>query len=486
MAGVLLIGEAIERRADPVNSLGVAGLIMLAVRPEDLFDPGFQLSFAATLGIVALYRPIITLFPDGLRRENHPWGKWVIAPLAVSLAAQVATAPITVYHFSRLSIIGLVANLIIVPATGLSMTLGVMASLFGLWLSPVATLFNGCNWVVLHLTIKATKLFAAVPWASFDIARPSIVFLIIYTIAVTSLIKVHTSIVARKVLIFTILFSIDVSLWLPIFHKKNHLEITFLDVGQGDGIFIRYPNGRTMLVDGGIRTPDYDIGESVLLPFLRFRGVDRVDIILASHLHNDHIGGLVTLLEQVKVGYFLESGQGFRSETADSLRELVRRKGIRYSHVGAGDSLVGLGGVGGVILHPVRAFLAPEGEGPYGLNNGSVVLRLDYAGQTILLPGDAEKESDASLLAWGKWFRATILKVAHHGSLTSSTPAFLDAVHPEVAIISVGMGNKFGHPAPEVVARYRQRGVQLYRTDQDGAVTIIITKGRFQISKMID
>jgi competence protein ComEC len=153
--------------------------------------------------------------------------------------------------------------------------------------------------------------------------------------------------------------------------------------------------------------------------------------------------------------------------------------------VEAGDSLVGLGGVGGVILHPTPTFVSSDGEGAYGLNNGSVVLRLDYAGRTLLLPGDVERETDRTLLAWGERLRATILKVAHHGSRTSSTPAFLDAVQPEVAVISAGRGNTFGHPAPEVVERYQKRGVRLYRTDQDGAVTVVVTKDRMRVSTMI-
>jgi competence protein ComEC len=486
MAGVLLIGETTERRADPINSLGVAGLLMLALRPEDLFDPGFQLSFAATLSIVALYRPIIASLPDALRQENHPWGKWVTAPLAVSLAAQIGTAPITVYHFGRLSIIGLVANLLVVPATGLSMTLGVITAMFGFWASPVATLVNGCNWVILRLTIEVTKFFASAPWASLDLARPSFFFLIAYTIATLALTGVHRSIAAKKILIVTLLVTLNVGLWRSILFKHNdRLEVVFLDVGQGDGIVIRCPNGRTILIDGGLRTPEYDAGESVLLPFLRFKGVKKVDVVVASHPHNDHIGGLITLLDHVSVGHFLDGGQGYRSETADLLSELVKRKGIHYHRVEAGDSLVGLGGVEGVILHPTPFFVSSDGEGPDGLNNGSVVLRLEYAGRTLLLPGDAERETDPTLLMWGERLRATILKVAHHGSQTSSTPAFLDAVRPEVAVVSVGRGNTFGHPAPEVVERYQKRDIRLYRTDQNGAVTVVITKDRMRVSTMI-
>ena len=189
----------------------------------------------------------------------------------------------------------------------------------------------------------------------------------------------------------------------------------------------------------------------MLLPFLRYYGVGRIDVIVASHPHSDHIGGLVTLLEKVEVGHYLDSGQIYDSWTAKRLQALIRERGICYHRVAAGDSLVGLGGVSGVVLHPIGAFVDSAGVSPHNLNNGSVVLRLDYGAASLLLTGDIEEESDGAMLAWGRRLRAGVLKVAHHGSRTSSRPHFVAAVAPQIAVVSVGSFNKFGHPAAAVM-----------------------------------
>ena len=159
------------------------------------------------------------------------------------------------------------------------------------------------------------------------------------------------------------------------------------------------------------------------------------------------------------------------------------RRGVRYHRVSSGDSLVGLGGVGALVLHPSTEFVDADGRSLSGVNNGSVVLRFDYQGKRVLFTGDAERKPDESILAWGARLRSDLLKVAPHGSRTSSTPAFVRGVDPGIAIISVGAFNKFGHPAAEVMALYRQRGTRVYRTDRCGAVLVTVAGGGHSESK---
>jgi competence protein ComEC len=290
---------------------------------------------------------------------------------------------------------------------------------------------------------------------------------------------------ARRLFVGLLLGALNVWVWGGRAVGERELEVVFLDVGQGDGAFLRFPNGKTMVIDAGTRSSRFDNGARVVVPFLRHHNVRRVDVVVATHPHSDHIGGLVALLEQVEVGHFVDSGQVYDSWTAQRLRDLIRERGIAYHRVCAGDSLVGLGGVGALVLHPTADFVDAEGVSPHDLNNGSVVIRFTYGETSLLFTGDIEEEVDRSIIAWGKRLRAKILKVAHHGSRTSSRPLFVEWADPEIALVSVGPRNKFGHPAPEVMAGYQRRGVQVFRTDHCGAVTLTVDRDGYELEAML-
>ena len=470
MASVILVGRMAGRPGDIYNSLGLAALVILAAWPTSLFSLGFQLSFGATLAIVGLHDPIAKLFPSSWRR-NERVSSWVMGPLCISLAAQIGTGPLIAYHFQQFALISLAANVLVAPLLGLVVSLGLLSALSGWWAPLAATAFNASNYVVLKSLIGMVDGLSSLPFASVTTGRPGIFFLPGAFILAMLLGRMPGSLRARKWGVFVILAWANAALWSHLL-RPDRLEVAFLDVGQGDGAFIRFPEGRTMVVDGGSRSARFDYGAQVLLPYLNHRGVERIDVVVASHPHNDHIGGLVTLLEEVEVGHYLDSGQHYDSWTARKLRSIIREKGIGYHRVAAGDTLVGLGGVGALVLHPTERFVTPGGESPHDLNNGSVVLALSYGRVGVLFTGDVEKETDRFLLPWGERLRAAVLKVPHHGSSTSSRPPFVQAVKPEIAVVSVGAFNRFRHPAPEVVRRLEAGGARTFRTDQRGAVIV--------------
>ena len=224
------------------------------------------------------------------------------------------------------------------------------------------------------------------------------------------------------------------------------------------------------------------MGERVVLPFLKSQGVGHVDVVVGSHPDADHIGGLISVLEEVSVGHYLDSGQCVETFTGKRLLEVVKAKGIAYHAVAAGDSLIGLGGL---VLHPTPDYVSDSGPAPEGENNGSVVIRIVHRGTTLLLTGDIERETDGDMARWGHRLRADVLKAAHHGSRTSSTRAFLDAVNPKVAAISCGVNNRFRHPSPEVIARFREMGIQIWRTDQAGAIAMKLDGERIDVVSWI-
>lgn len=464
MGCVALLGIVGQRDIDGGNILGIAGLGLLIARPQDLFDVGFQLSFVATGGILVLYRPLRDLMPV----ERGWCDTWIAGPLAVSVAAQVTTLPFVVSYFGLVSVVGLIANLIVVPLVGVGVGLGLLTVVvFVVW-PPIATVLNAANWLVLSSAIGIASWMARPDWAAFEVARPPWFVVGVYLSLLPLILPQVRRVCSAYCLILALVLA-NIGVWKTILLSGSALEVYFLDVGQGDAVFCRYPNGRTLLVDGGIRTQYTDMGERVVLPFLKSQGVGHVDVVVGSHPDADHIGGLISVLEEVSVGHYLDSGQCVETFTGKRLLEVVKAKGIAYHAVAAGDSLIGLGGL---VLHPTPDYVSDSGPAPEGANNGSVVIRIVHRGTTLLLTGDIERETDGDMARWGHRLRADILKAAHHGSRTSSTRAFLDAVNPTVVAISCGVNNRFRHPSPEVIARFRAMGIQIWRTDQSGALAM--------------
>ena len=469
MCVITIWGRLGNTQGEGLNSLGLAALVILIFRPQDLFDVGFQLSFSATGGILLFYRPIRGCLPGG---GTGGVAACLWSPLAVSLAAQVGTLPFVLTYFGLLSVVSILANLVVVPLMAAAVALGLLGVIVYHLSSPVASLLNGANWVVLKGAIQAAGWFAAPVWAAVEVQRPGWTVTGLYLCAVLLILPETRSGPWGRRLVLMGLSLANLWVWSGVWQRPADLRILVLDVGQGDGIFLRFPNGRTMLVDSGLRAPHVDMGERVLIPFLKAEGINRIDAVVATHPHSDHIGGFVTLLERVEVGWYLDAGQFYDSWTARRIRTLIREKGIRYAAIEAGDRLGGLGGVDALVLHPTPDYVSRHGPAPMGLNNGSVVIRLTYGGSAALLTGDVEHETDPDLLRWGDRIRAQVLKAAHHGSRTSSTAAFLDAVRPDVAAISCGIRNQFRHPSREVIQRYEAMGISIYRTDEMGAVEI--------------
>ena len=483
MAAVVMVGRALGRRGDVYNCLGLAALVILFLSPSSLLTLSFQLSFCATLAIVALYGPLRQCLPRRWVDEEHFLGRWIVAPACVSLAAQLGTGPLIAWHFQQFAPISLLANLVVVPLLALSVALGLLTILAGAIWASAAVPFAAANYLALQALLAAVELFARVPpWST---PKPDALFLVCTGVAALLAALAPRRRWARAALLLLVLAWTNLWLWQRLLLPRQ-LEVVFLDLDQGDGVFLQLPNGGTMIIDAGIRSQRFDMGERVVVPFLRHRGVRRVDVVVASHPHADHIGGLVHLLEQVEVGHYIDSGQQYDSWTSRRIHELIRQKGIVYHRVAAGDSLAGLGGVGGLVLHPTTAFVAADGASLLGVNNGSLALRLDYAGTHILFTGDIEQETEPAMLAWGARLRADVLKAAHHGSRTSSGERFLRAVDADLAILSVGAYNKFGHPAAEVLARLSDLGAQVYRTDACGAVSLQIeADGSRRVQPMI-
>jgi competence protein ComEC len=259
--------------------------------------------------------------------------------------------------------------------------------------------------------------------------------------------------------------------------NARHLTVTFLDVGQGDAAVVEAPGGAVMLVDGGgVRDGAFDPGARIVEPFLRARGIGRVDIVALSHPHPDHMSGLFRIIERFPVGALWTSGDDGHNPEYGRLLSLARKHRVPAPQVAATT-------LGGASIEPLGPFWGSHaGErigAPAGLtvNDASLVLRVGFAGRGVLFAGDLEADGEGELVGRrdaGQAVAADVLKVPHHGSRTSSSPELVDAVAPALAVMSLGWRNQFRFPAPEVVARYESRGARVMRTDRDGAITVTI------------
>lgn len=265
------------------------------------------------------------------------------------------------------------------------------------------------------------------------------------------------------------------------------MRVTFLDVGQGDGCVIESPTGRVVVVDGGGRPgaderSGTDPGARVVVPFLRSRGVNTVDLIVATHPHDDHVQGLIAVVDRLRVREALDCGfPDPPSQTYKRYRERLRRRGVPVAVARRGLTIDLGGGASMETLGPPPRVLS--GHSPE--NNHSVVLRLTFGRARMLLTGDAENEAESDLLARGYDLRADVLKIGHHGSRWSSTDPFLNAVAPSIAVISCGRHNVFNHPHAETLARLAARNVRVFRTDQNGAVTVETDGATFRVTPTI-
>lgn len=458
MAVVMLVGRCLELDSDLANLLGLAAGLLLADRPSAIGDIGFQLSFAATLGILVLTPPFLR------RSPRLPFG--LGTALAGSVAAQAALAPLLVLHFHRLAPAALVLNLVAVPLSGGVLIAGFGVLVIAVLAPPLAPLAAGLAWGMAHLLLLSGEVVRWVPVLDARIPTPSLWAVLVYVGGLMLLADpgrgLRGLLLAGPGLAGLLLGSPP-----PVADGRVHL--TVLDVGQGDCLVVRSPRGRVWLVDaGGSYDGRFQVGESVVGPYLWSQGIRRIEGLVLTHAHPDHVGGVPFLLKSFRVGEVWEGVAPRRDATYSSLDQALRASGRPRRSVSAGV-VADWDGVIVEVLGP-----RPGGRPPWRTrNDDSVVLALRWGDVRFLLTGDIEGAGEAAL----QNVFAAALKVPHHGSRTSSTPNFLARVAPRVAVVSVGDHSRFGHPHPAVVDRYRQLGIRLFRTDRDGAVTVS-TDGR--------
>ncbi len=478
MTGVVLLGTVWQRRRMLVNNLFVALFVILIVDPLSLFDIGLQLSFAAVLSIVLVYPRLedfcrrFGLFQSGERTA----GENFLSLLLVSIAAQIGTIPFTAYYFHKIPLIALAANVLIVPLSSFVMGLGFLSSLFGVFSMAAAQWYANVNDIAIWLMVQIAERAAELPLAYLDFYQMDIAG-IIFFYAFLFYALCWEILPVRKYGAMAALVLIAFLIWKPVAFGDSRLKIYFLDVGQGDAAVVQLPDNKILLIDAGDQSAAADQGEKVIAPFLRKLGVRKIDWLVMTHPHDDHIGGMNYILQHFEVSKVMESGQFYDSEIYRNILHTCVEKKTGIERIRAGAALAIDKEVALYCLHPGGEFVSETGPAPFNTNNASVVLKLEYRDVSVLFTGDAEWESDSKISTYKNFLKSDILKVAHHGSWNGTSDELIALVQPRYAVVSCGAFNKFNHPSPAVIQNLSAANAEVFRTDRHGAV-IFQTDGR--------
>lgn len=493
MALAFLSALLLGKQKDFYNILFGAAFIILIALPASLFEISFQLSFSAVFAIVYIvpkFRdlplPYLPSTPPVLRSLVHRTYIFIL----VSAAATLGTLPIMVFYFNRVSAITLIANLIAVPLLGmLTLTLAmffILTAVFSPWLAGVfiktAAFFTG-------ISVEIINRLASLSWSSFNFTKPNIAEILLFYFFLFLLIEVivpgnknnqqkfpsrYPLLIKTALFVSLALILADV-VYLAVKDKySNKIRITAIDVGQGSATLLRLPRGINMLVDGGgFHDSSFDMGRAVIAPFLYSQRIDKIDIVVLTHPHPDHLQGLIHIVNNFDVREVWCTGAKANDDLYRLWEKSISERKIKIKHLSSQSPPEIISDVHFQFLWPMRPVDQTDQESSYDeTNDASLVMKITYGTKSFLVTGDISAGVEARLISPEQNIQSDLLFVPHHGSVHSSSIDFIRAVSCRYAIISSGKNNVFRHPHPAVLDRYTSAGVEIFRTDKHGAISI--------------
>lgn len=449
MGILIFFAKTLDAEAEGARLLTLTALVMLINQPLLLFDISFQLSFTAAAGLMYLsedLRKAMRNLDLGIRNKYaFRVPDCFSAPISMTVAAQLASLPIIVWYFNQISLSSVLANVFVMPLLELVIVGGLFGGIIAAVVPFVGKIFFVGEALIFGAGTELNRVFSNLPFSSVQMPTLGLLAGFFYYAAL---------ILRRPTILLLIIFLFAINIF-----KTGDVEVSFVDVGQGDCAVVVTPHGKCLIFDtGGVREKVFDVGGRVVVPYLKHENIHEVEKIFLTHVHEDHSGGAGAVIKNFPVGEIITAGEskseyaavfGIAEEFLPSLR--AGRAGENFS-------------IDGV---QVEILFAPSvGTG----NEISNVYRIRYGKVTFLITGDLIKEIEEEILREGIDVSSTVLKVAHHGSATSSSEKFLRAVNPKCAVICVGYGNNFGHPRAEVLERLENLKTKIYRTDRDGLI----------------
>ena len=475
---IYMLASLLYRKADVINAMAISTLLILLNNPFKLFDIGFQLSYACTLGIILFCKLINIPLKNKLL-------KYLKDSIIISISANIFIIPIMMYQFNTISLTFILSNLLAGPLLGISIILEIIVLLISFMSINIAAIPAKVLNILLILIINIANWFSNIEISKIYVITPQIISIVAYYLICAAIILKQKN---RKIIVIIMLTVLIINL----FPTPKKLRINFIDVGQGDSTLIRTETNKVILIDSGGSTASssFDVGNKVLLPYLLDRRIKKIDFIIVSHFDADHCQAFETVIDNINVRKVVVCKQSMITQEYLNIINKCKKKNIKIIVVERGDKLKIDKRTEFEILHPGERFL-DDGKG--GLNANAIVCKMNYKlnnGKifSMLFTGDIEVEAEKELeQVYGKKLKADILKIAHHGSKTSSREKFIKLVSPKIALIGVGENNKFGHPADITLERLEKENVKVYRTDQMGEVSITINKnGEIKVKTQIN
>jgi competence protein ComEC len=467
MAWLITYGKLFHKVRNSINLTAVAACILLLIDPLQLKDVGFQLSFSAVFIILLVLPEVQRMIP-----ERHRYGKTggLISIILVSVVVQAGLFPVLIWYFGEFSIAGPIANALVVPVLSFTVPAGLLFAVFtplndGVAQAGLMPVQYSLMWIQWVASLVGSQDFS---YITSDMRSLWLFLIWLFAILMTASLRIPS--LRFKWMIF-LLISLNVFIVEQIQTKKDGLvlKVTFLDVGQADAVHIRTPGGKHILSDAGRWSPSSDSGERVLLPYFRAKGISRLDAVILSHPHADHIGGVPALIREMEIGAIYQSDYQYDSALYHRYMRKAADRSIPVFTPYSGES-IDLG-------DELRMFvLGPENDGrhPSNANNRSLVFRLDYGKTSFLFTGDAETEQERELARrYQDFLNVSVYKAGHHGSNTSSTEVMMSFVQPEITVASLAFRNQFRHPGTDAIDRIYRYSERQKFTSLSGAVRIV-------------
>lgn len=443
-------------------NISISSFIILIISPYYLVDTGFLLSFTATISIVYVYKK--------LRREvsKNKIIQMIAESLILTISANILIAPIVIGLFKKVSLSMIIMGIIISPFI-------FVIEVIGIFIIIIPSFILKFLKVPIEIFISIFDFLSSINFLTIYLKVPNIIQIILYyTIIIKFLFKSKRKIVNKiltSIIVISIISQLIQSSYSMLFRR---FEINMIDVGQGDSTLIVTPKNKKILIDGG-GNENYDIGENVLIPYLLNKKIKQIDYLMISHFDTDHVGGTLKVLEKLKVKQVIVSQQKEDSSNFQKFLKIAEKRNIKIIVVKAGDKIQIEKNIYIDILWPTEKMKIEDNP----LNNNSIIAKLIYGNTSILFTGDIEAEAEKEIVKkYDKNLKSDILKVAHHGSKTSSTQDFIDKVNPKIALIGVGYKNKFDHPSYTTIKTLEKRKIIIYRTDLMGEINIKIINNK--------